>query len=211
MNDPSASARDDLAFIRGLVSDRGQIQSSTGAALLAGGLCFGTQCLIQGLLFQLPVGFPGRNWGQLIGGTLPTLVFLVLVARISLFDKRNNVGAGDGVASRAFRAAFSAVGISIGVTATVFGYVAITEHNMMIWLFHPIMVCVAQGVGWHMAFAIRRRHWFVAVSVAWFASALILATLLHQLGLFIAALGVALYLLMALPGWALMRSAAHRD
>ena len=208
MTDPTASAaRDDLAFIRAMVSDSGQVQSSTGATLLGGGLCYGVQCVAQGTLLQFQADFPGRNWAQLIFAVLPTVVFLVLVTRISGRDWRNKPSAGGGVASRAFRTAFSAAGLSITVTATVFGYVAFTDHNLMIWLFHPIMVCVALGVGWYMAYAIRRRRWFAVVSGGWFVSALVLAALLHVMAAYILVLGLVLFGLMALPGWVLWRSA----
>jgi len=207
MNDPEASARDDLAFIRALVSDSGQIQSSAGAGLLAGGLCYGAQCFVQGLLLLAPAGFPGLGLSNLIAATLPTLVFVVLITRISLRAMRADTGAGVGVASRALRTAFAAMGLSVLVTATVFGYVAIREHNLTIWLFHPIMVCVAQGVGWYMVFSIRRRAWCAAVAGGWCATALLLTVLMHNLGAYVLVIGVALLGLMALPGWMLMRSA----
>jgi hypothetical protein len=208
MTDPTASAaRDDLAFVRSLVSDSGQVAASTGVSLFGGGLCYGVQAIAQGLLLQFPAGFPGRNWAQLIFAVLPTVVFMVLITRITVRDVRNKPSAGGGVASRAFRTAFSAAGLSITVTATVFGYVAITEHNMTIWLFHPIMVCVALGVGWYMAYAIRRRPWFAVVSGGWFVCALVLTPLLHLMAAYILVLGVALFALMALPGWLLWRTA----
>lgn len=208
MTDPTASAaRDDLAFVRGLVSDGGQVQASTGAALFAAGLCYGTQCFAQGLLGHLPAGFPGLGPSQLIAAILPTVVFLVLITRISLRAKRTNAAAGTGVASRALRTAFGSMGLSVLVTGTVFGYVAIREHSLTIWLFHPIMVGVAQGVGWYMASSIRRRPWYGAVAAGWFATALLLATLLHNLDAYVFVIGAALFGLMAFPGWVLWRSA----
>lgn len=212
MTDPTANAaRDDLAFIRGLVNDGGQIQSSAGAGLFAGGLCYGAQCLAQGLLLDFPASFPGRDLSQLIAATLPTLVFAALITRISLHARRAVQGAGAGVASRALGTAFGSMGLSILVTGTVFGYVAIREHSLTIWLFHPIMVCVAQGIGWYMASSIRRRAWYGAVAAGWFATALLLAVLMHDLGAYVVVIGAALFALMALPGWVLWRSARAGD
>ena len=206
MKDP-ASARDDLAFIRGLVNDGGRIQASTGSALLAGGLCYGTQCLVQFLLAQLPPASPVQQLGEPIAGILPTLIFIVILTRITMRDRRNAVGAGGTVATRALKAGFSAVGASAIVTALIFGTVATQERNFTIWLFHPIMVCVGQGVAWYLAYAIRRRRWFLAVSMSWFACSLLLTALLHHLFAFILVVVVALYALMALPGWVLLRTA----
>ena len=207
MTDPTASARDDLAFVRGLVSDGGKVQSTVGAGLFAGGLCYGAQCLAQGLLGRLPAGFPNANLLQLTAAILPTVVFLVLITRISLTAKRHNRGAATGVGSRALNTAFGSMGLSILVTGTIFAYVAIREHSFTIWLFHPIMVGVAQGVGWFMASQIRRRGWYGIVAAGWFATALLLATLMHNLDAYVLVIGAALFGLMALPGWVLWRSA----
>jgi hypothetical protein len=144
---------------------------------------------------------------ELTAAVLPTLVFLVLISRISLNAIRANTGAGAGVASRALGTAFGSMGLSILVTGTVFGYVAIREHSLTIWLFHPIMVGVAQGIAWYMASRIRRRGWYAAVAAGWFATALLLAVLMHNIDGYIAVIGVALLGLMALPGWILWRSA----
>jgi len=207
MSDPTVDARDDLAFIRGLVSDGGQVQSSVGAGLFAAGLCYGVQCFAQGLLGHLPSGFPGGGVVQLVAAILPTLVFLVLITRISLGARRAYRGAGAGVASRALGAAFGSMGLSVLVTGTIFAYVAIREHSFTIWLFHPIMVGVAQGVGWFIASQIRRRGWYAAVAAGWFATALLLAVLMHDIDAYVLVIGVALLGLMALPGWVLWRSA----
>lgn len=202
------AARDDLAFVRALVSDGGQIQSKVGAGLFAGGLCYGAQCFAQDLLGHLPTGFPNAGPIQLTAAILPTVVFLVLITRISI-SARKAVGGngGAGVASRALGAAFGSMGLSILVSGTVFGYVAIREHSLTIWLFHPIMVGVAQGVGWFIASQIRRRGWYAAVAAGWFATALLLATLMHDLDAYVLVIGGALLALMALPGWVLWRSA----
>lgn len=207
MTDPTASARDDLAFIRGLVQDGGKIQASTGAGLFAGGLCFGIQCVAQSLLLLVPVGFPGRDLSQLVAGIAPSLVFTVILIILMRRDKRRKVGDGESVAARAFKAAFGAAGLSILTTAVVFGYIAFRERDLNIWLLHPIMVCVAQGVGWYVAYAIRRTRWYAWVSAGWFVCAPVLAVVLPNIAAFLLVLGVALFGLMAVPGWKLRRAA----
>jgi hypothetical protein len=209
MSDLMAGARDDVAFVRALVSDGGRVQSSVGAGLLAGGLCYGAQCVGHGLLALVPTGLPGWGLAEMIVAILPSLVFAALIVGVARQDRRLKAAGGIGVASRALGATFGSMGLSALATAMVFGYAAIREHSLTIWLFHPIMVCVAQGVGWYMAFMIRRRGWYAVVSAGWFASALALTTLLHALVAFVFVLGAALFALMALPGWALWR--AGRD
>ena len=207
MSDLMASARDDVAFVKALVSDSGRVRSTVGAGLLAGGLCYGAQCVIQGLLAVVPPSLPGWGLAEMIAAILPSLVFAALVVVIARRDRRLKAAGGVGVASRALGATFGSMGLSALATAAVFGYAALREHSLTIWLFHPIMVCVAQGVGWYMAFMIRRRGWYAAVSAGWFATALALTVLLPALVAFVFVLGAALFALMALPGWALWRSA----
>jgi hypothetical protein len=198
------SARDDLAFVRALVSEGGQAQSSLGEGLLAAGICYGVQCLLQWAMLV-------SNWKAppLVGlavGVLPTVIFLIILARLIIRDRE---GSQNGIGTRALNAAFGGAGIAAMTTAAIFGYLAIRQQSIMIWLFHPLMICVVQGTVWYIAFAIRRRAWIGSVSAGWFASALLLALLIDHHS-FVLVLGVVLLLLMALPGWVLMRNAPAR-
>jgi hypothetical protein len=208
MTDPTESARDDLAFVRALMSESGQVQSSLGQALLAGGACYGVQCLLQAFLstgIQVPVAV------HLVVGITPTLVFLVAITLISIRDKGKSQHS---VGTRAINAAFGGGGLAALTTALIFGYLAFSFHNMGTWLLHPTMICVVQGTVWYTAYAIRRRGWFALVSVGWFATALVLAWMLGQgneklIPYFLLVLAAALLGLMALPGWIMMRAGAR--
>ena len=202
MTDPTESARDDLAFVRALVTEGGQAQASVGEALLAGGLCYGLQCLVQSL-FAFGVAAPG--WLQLAVAIGPTLIFIALIVRISIRDRQQS---NQGVGTRALNAAFGGSGLAALTTAIIFGTLALREKSLFIWLFHPLMVCVVQGTVWYIAFAIRRRPWFGLVSAGWFVSAIGLSLLVADpvSAWFVVLIGVALLLLMALPGWVLLRS-----
>lgn len=210
MKDPTESARDDLAFVRALMSETGQVQSSLGQALLAGGVCFGVQCLLQAA-FAFRPGIPTAL--HLTAGIAPTLIFLVAITLITIRDR----GASQhSVGTRAINAAFGGGGLAAMTTALIFGYLAFRYQNMGTWLLHPVMICVVQGVVWYTAFAVRRRGWFALVSLGWFATAVALA---WMLGLnderiivpFLLLLAAALLGLMALPGWVMMRAAARQS
>jgi hypothetical protein len=208
MTDPTESARDDLAFVRALMSESGQVQSSLGQALLAGGVCFGVQCLLQSFLstgVQVPVAV------HLVVGFTPTLLFIVAITLITLRDK----GASQhSVGTRAINAAFGGGGLAAMTTALIFGYLAFSYQNMGTWLLHPVMICVVQGTVWYTAYAIRRRGWFGLVSAGWFATSLVLAWMLGKgeeglIPVFLLVLAAALLGLMALPGWIMMRAGAR--
>jgi hypothetical protein len=204
MSDSAESALSDLAFVRALVSEGAQAQSSLGAGLLAGGLCYGVQCLLQwGLLVS---GWQAPPLLGLAVGVLPTVIFLALLARLVRRDRKNSQ---NGIGTRALNAAFGGAGLAAMMTAAIFGYLAVREQSITIWLFHPIMVCVVQGTVWYIAFAIRRRGWIGLVSAGWFVSALLLALVIKH-HIFVLLMALALLLLMALPGWVLMRNAPAR-
>lgn len=205
MTDPAESARDDLAFVRALMSESGQVQDSLGQALLAGGSCYGVQCLLQAWL-AASVSAPVPV--HLAAGILPTVIFIILITRISIRDRNSS---RHSVGTRAINAAFGGGGLAALTTALIFGFLAFRTQNMGTWLLHPIMICVVQGTVWYTAFAIRRRGLYGLVSVGWFATSLVLAALLGMGGEqmiqpFLLVLAAALLGLMALPGWILMRS-----
>lgn len=206
MRDPTERARDDLAFVRALVSEGGQAQASLGRALVAGGLCYGLQCMAQ-WLFAL--GVPAPDWLQLAVGALPTVIFITLLIVLMQRDKAQSQ---HGVATRALNAAFGGAGLAAMTTSIVFGYVSWRLQQFTIFLFHPMMVCVIQGTVWYIAFAIRRRGWLGLVSAGWFGVAIGLGLLLGSgnaalIHWFVLLIGLALLGLMALPGWVLMRTA----
>ena len=208
MSDPTERARDDLAFVRALMSESGQVQTSLGQALLAGGACFGVQCLLQAL-FANRAGIPEPV--HLTVGIAPTLIFLAAIFWISRGDKGKSQHS---VGTRAINAAFGGGGLAALTTAAIFGYLALSYKNMGTWLLHPVMICVVQGVVWYTAYSIRRKGWFGLVSAGWFVTSLILA---WMLGLnderiivpFLLVLSAALLGLMALPGWIMMRAGAR--
>ena len=203
MTDPSQSARDDLAFVRALVSEGGTVQASLGEVLLAGGLCYGAQCLVQGAI--VVSGWQVPDIVHLIAGFLPTVIFIGLIMWLV---RRNGSAAPHGMAMRALNAAFGSSGLAAVTTAVIFGYLAWRNQDAGIFLFHPLMVAVVQGAVWYVAFAIRRRALFGLISAGWFATAILGAVALERIDLFILLIGAALLLLMALPGWILMRGTA---
>lgn len=210
MKDRTESARDDLAFVRALMSEGGQVQSSLGRALLAGGVCFGVQCLLQGVL---ATGIQAPAAVHLTIGFAPTLIFLAAITRITLRDRGKSQHS---IGTRAINAAFGGGGLAAMTTALIFGYLAYRFQNIGTWLLHPIMICVVQGTVWYTAYAVRRRNWLGLVSGGWFATSLVLAYMLGMgpgmpVPLFLLVLAAALLGLMALPGWIMIRSAASES
>jgi hypothetical protein len=202
MNAELESARDDLAFMRALVSDTGKFTVAGGQLFFWAGLLYGAQCMghfldIIGVLHLSPPG-------QLALGFGPTLVFLAIVCWVVWKQRGEKRG---GAASRAMNAVFQGAGLANLVMACVFAYGADKTQLFTVWLYHPIVVCMFQGVAWYVAWTIQKRAWLGAVSFGWFATTIACGLLIDQVGYYLLTLGVALIVFMALPGYVMMRTA----
>jgi len=196
---------DNLAFVRALVSEGGQVQASAGAAFLAGGLLYGAQCLLNWM--QILGWLPGGAGPSLFVGIAPTVIFLIVICVLFWRDRKNRQ---EGVATRALSAAFGSAGLANIFMVAVFGYNAFVEKSLTVWLFYPVVVCAFQGAVWYIAYMIRRKLWLAGVSAGWFVTTLALGLLVHQIQWYILVLGLALLLIMGGSGYGLMRSARQR-
>jgi hypothetical protein len=205
MTEKSAGAGNDiqadLAFMKALVTEGSRVQISGGALYLAGGVCYGLQCLVQWVHLAGIVNIGGL--GNLIAGILPTVIFLTVMCVILWLDRKVPK---NGVATRALNAAFSSAGLANLFMVGVFGYVAIAEKSMMIWLLYPITVCAFQGAVWYTAYMIRKQVWLACISGGWFVTTLTLGLLIRTPH-YVLVLGLALFIIMGGGGWYMMRQA----
>ncbi|MGD9968096.1 MAG: hypothetical protein AB7T59_16375 [Hyphomonadaceae bacterium] len=198
------SARDDLAYLRGLVGAGGAMQSTIGEAFTWAGALYGGQCFLHWLQTRGVV--PGEGPVALAIVTLPTLVFCLVLAIIIWKDRKKAPG---GAAARALSAVFQGAGLANLVMAFVFAYGAEQSENFGLWLYHPIVVCMFQGVAWYVAWVIMRRAWLGLVSFGWFLATIGLGVTLYiDIGAYLLVLSLALILCMAIPGWLIWRGAA---
>lgn len=196
-----AEARGDLAFMRSLVSGGGQFQTVAGEIFIWAGLLYGLQCLGQWLDVAGIVSFSQPAMLALSFG--PTAVFLIVLAVVIWRERKAPKSAG---ASRALESVFQGAGIANLVLALVFAYGAHLTQSITVWLYHPVVVCVFQGVAWYVAWTVRKRAWLGFVSLGWFAVSFACGVLIANPSAFLLTLGVALILLMALPGYAMRRA-----
>jgi len=189
-----------LAFVKALVSEGGQLQTTAGAAFLAAGLCYGIQCLLQ--YAQIRGWLPGGQPVSLILGLGPSVVFVVA---LSLILWRNRKTTQQGVATRALNATFSSAGLANLFMIFVFGYNALTEKSLAIWLYYPCVVCAFQGASWYVAYAIRRKVWLAFVSAGWFLTTVALGLTLKDISAYVLIVGLALTFLMGGSGWYMMK------
>jgi hypothetical protein len=196
------TARDDLAFLRGLVGDDGRPMRSFGQAYFAAGLIYGGQMILHaaqamGYLSQGPVT-------GLLVGLGPTVLFIPVLIWI-IVANRLKTAESAGMATRAVSIIFGVTGVSNLFLAAVIGAVAWREMSATTWLIYPCAVFVLQGAAWFFAFMMQRKPWHLAVALGWFASAVAMALTVTALGWFILFAGAGLWLFMALPGYVILR------
>ena len=199
------SARDDLAFLRGLVGETGEsVQTrALGESYCAGGLIYGGQMLLhaaQGLGV-----LPASGVVALAIGLGPTLIFIPVIIWITV---RNRKPEGAGLVGRAVGRMFGVVGLANLVLIAVIGSVALKKHSIEIWLIYPCTVFILQGMAWLFAWMMRRRAWHGLVAFGWFVCALAMGFTVDNAPLYILFAGIGLWLCMALPGWLMLRHAS---
>lgn len=196
------SARDDLAYMRALVGGTGRMQRTIGEAFFWAGLLYGGQCFLHWL--QTLHLAPDDGPFALAIVVAPTVLFIGVLTMILIKDRKAPTG---GPAARALGSVFQGAGLANLAMAFVFGYGAHAFDAPGLWLYHPVVVCMFQGVAWFVAFNVLRRSWLGFVAVGWFATTIALGVLMANAGAFVLVLAIALVSLMSIPGWIIWRGA----
>jgi hypothetical protein len=199
--DKSTDPIGDLAFMKALISEGPRLQASSGYLYMVAGIAYGLQCLIQWVplagLAQYPV------WVHLAVSIVPSVVFLGAMFQVMWRDRKIK---HHGVATRAMNAIFSSTGLANLFMVAVFGYNAITQKSITIWLYYPIVVCAFQGAAWYAVYMIRKKGWMAAISVGWFLTTLLLGYFIYSPN-YVLVLALALSVLMGGGGFVMLRQA----
>lgn len=192
----------DLSFLKSLVSEGPKAQAAAGQIFMIAGLLYGLQCLLNWLPIAFHISLSPLLW--LVIGFGPSVLFIVALAVIIWRERHNKP---QGVAARALNAAYTSAGLANLFVVAIFAYNAVQEKSMTLWLLYPAVICVFQGSVWYVAYMIRRKLWLAVVSLGWFASALALGFLIHDVSNYLLVLGLALLVLMGGSGWFMTRTA----
>ena len=205
MTDDLDTRPTDIAFLRSLAEEGSTAPLGGGRILMAAGLLYGGASLFQWAAISDLVPISPRQ-GNLVwlGATVLFLVF-------ALFD-RFFFCPPTGVktaANRASRAAWSCVGAGIFAVITSMALVSWrlnASDFTLLWLL-PSMVMVFYGLGWGVSAAMIRSGRLMGLAIASFVAAPLLALMTGSNNQLLA-YAVALFALMALPGFLLMRAAS---
>lgn len=207
MSQSADSAREDLAFLRGLVEGDSRPPESFAKAMLSAGLIFGAQCVFHLGEFAGLYHLPPNVAVNLIVPFAPGLAWLAYVVWI----RRRAPKAKPTSTRRAIDIVFQSIGLVSLVVLPVTLFIAFRQRSLALVFMHTVVILSALGAAWHVAFRLTRRAWMLAVSVGWLASAAAIGvaaayenfTALFAIGAF------ALLALMALPGAILLRQSGQ--
>jgi hypothetical protein len=200
------SARDDLAFMRALVTPTDDWQKQFGETYSAAGFCYCVQMLLHGGQFLGLV--PGAGPVALAVGVGPTLVMLALLAWII---RRNPQPPGGSATGKAVGSVFGAVGLTNLALVLAIGSIAWRWHSLKTWLIYACVVMILQGMAWLVAYMLRRRGWMAGVAVGWFATGLGMAYFIDNLAGFVISAGLGMFAFMLLPGLHMLRQSRTAD
>ena len=203
MTDP----QNDIAWMRQLAEEGGQAPMRGASILFAAGLIYGAASLFHWAVETGIVSEPGPIQG--VVWLVATVLFLAVVVMVSM-----RLGRDGGVrtgAARATNAVWSGVGYGIFALFTAISVIGfrLGESAVLVTLaMIPSVIMVFYGVGWGVTAAMQKSRPLGWLSLASLIAAPLLALLTGQAEQYLAYAG-ALFLLMALPGFMLMRGAGR--
>ncbi len=194
----------DLAFLRGLAEEGSRAPLGGGRILMAAGIVYGLASLSQwaAIVEVAPFSVRQSNWIWLIA----TGIFLALVVLDKiLWCPPTGVKTA---ANRAARAAWSCVGA--GIFAGIASMAAVSWRlgeagPALLWLL-PSLIMVFYGLGWGVCAAMFRSQRLLWLCIGSFVAAPVLGFMTNSPALYLA-YALALLVLMAVPGFLLMRAA----
>lgn len=205
MTDPHNDTAD-IAWLRNLAAEGANTPPQGGSILCASGLIWGTASLahwgiISGLIPVDSSGY-GAVWG------IALLVFFVTL--IVLIRRLKSQGGVETAATRAFGSVWQALGwgiFSLFTSLILLDVGRSGEANMAEWsLVIPSFIIAFYGMGWAVSATVLRQKMLWVLAIGSFIAAPILALLSSSTFQYLA-YAAALFLLMALPGYLLMRAA----
>ena len=199
------TVKDDISYMRRLAEQGRSGPILGGTFLVAAGLVFGAACIAD---WAARSGWlPISGWGFLYLWLGAFAVFGAVWFAL-FFRLRTYPGKTTSSANAAFGVAWSACAIGIFVALASVEIVATVIKAPIVLNAYVPMIFTFYGVAWFTSAAMARRTWMFAAAAGSFVVSLIMAALAENT-LQVAVMGVALLLLLTLPGLRLMKEETH--
>lgn len=192
--------KDDIAFMRALAQEGSSAPLLGGSILVAAGVTFAVAGLVHWSVMSGLVNLPKETVGLVWPAALA--VFLGLLVWL----RRGGAGrpGAQSPGNRASSAAWASMGWSIFVISLAIGILSARTHSYIPTLIFPPLILCLYGMGWSVAAAMARKRWLWMTAVGSYTAALLVAWLAVDPVVYLV-YSAALLLLMALPGYILMR------
>ncbi len=201
MSDGIDRLKDDIAFMRALAQEGHRAPLLGGACLLAAGLIFSAATLVSWAMTAKLIALP-QFW-YLGVWLIATVVFYVVFAGLMVSWRRAAKPGAATTANRAFRRAWSAGGCAMTTISVGSSLMAWRVHSWLVFAAFPTIILSVYGAAWMISAVLSDRWWVRWVAAGCFAAAIGLTLVPYKAEYL--AFAVALLLLMAAPGLALMR------
>jgi hypothetical protein len=192
MTNSVQSAREDLAFLKGVTEDKGPLPAVFGEHLMAAGAIFGANLVLIWAarlnLMDLPREWMNFLWLPGALAYAPTLLFFA----------RRSRGLAAGPAARLFATVWGMAG-AMAVSALAVLAIAASQFGASVLLLWPALAFVCYGGAWGVIAIVRRKSWMGAVALASFATAAGLAAIARSPYVWLAE-AIAIFLLLAGAG-----------
>lgn len=198
MTDQNA-IRDDIAFMRNLAEDGRNGPLVGGSILLVAGLAFGSASLAN---WAIATWSLTRNAWVTNGAWMAGMVVFMAYLFLSGLTK-----ARTGSVSRAVGMAWSGAGWSMFFVGLSLVVMAWRGHDAYVGLVFMPFILAMYGSAWFVAAALTRARWLYAVAASSFLMALVAAWFAVDGAVLYLIYALSLYLLVAAPGFVLMRQA----
>jgi len=192
--------KDDIAFMRALAQEGQSAPLLGGSILVAAGVTFGVAGVAHWAVVSKVLNLPQVTLAFIWPGAL----ILFLVQLVWLRRGGNARPGAQSPGNRASSAAWAAMGWTIFVISLAIGILAARTHSSVPVLIFPPLILGLYGMGWSVAAAMTRKRWIWMTAVGSYAGALLVAWLAVDPIVYLV-YSAALLLLMALPGYILMR------
>jgi hypothetical protein len=203
MTNESDNAPADIAWLRQLAEENGTGPMRGASILLAAGLVYGVTSLIHwahmtGLILS-QYAAAGMEW------LIATGIFLVI--NFVLIFRLHRKGGVRTAANRAIGTVWSGVGCGIfALFASMFvvsARIGVDQNSMIFWLI-PSIIMVFYGMGWAVTATMLKSRPLGLLALASFVAAPVMGLFAGEAAIYLV-YAAALFLLMALPGFLLMR------
>lgn len=194
------SLHDDLTFMRAMAEAGRNAPLTSGPYFLSAGLLFGLTSFVA--------------WGVATGRTgLPPqaqvwvwLAAMVVYLPMIWFLNRAQPGRPGGVVmvNRAIGMMWSGLGTGIGIMFLAGMILAWRCGTPVVWAMFPSLILAVYGAGWSATAFIAGQSWLRVVAAGAFAGALAVAAIIDSSAILLV-YGLLILLLVAAPGWVLLR------